>query len=338
MTTTTSVEIPAETGAVRRHHGGWRIIAAKELADALYSVRFIVLLVLVSCAALLSVLQSSDDLSGLTSQGISELPSVFLGLFYLSSEQVLSLSFTFYELVGLLGPLFGIAFGFDAINTARTNGTLARLVAQPIHRDDVITGKFAAGLTMIGLALTTMTVLVTAFGILRLGVRPDSEQLTRLIVFLIVSIVYVGVWLAFAILCSVLFRQAAAAALVGIAVWLLLAVFSGSVSEIMANRVAPVPSDATTEELVRNERTTQTIERLSPKTLYVESSQAVLSPLVVSLDVTEPEDVEGMLPDTQLDLRQSLLLAWPQLVTLIAITIALFGATFIVFIRQEIRA
>ena len=322
----------------RRYRGGWRIIAAKELADALSSVRFLVLLALVSLAALLSVQQSADDLRELTSQGISELPSVFLGLFYLSSEQVISLSFTFYELVGLLGPLFGIAFGFDAINVPRADGTLARLVAQPIHRDDVITGKFAAGLVLIAIALTTMTVLVTAFGILRLGVHPDGEQLVRLVIFLVISIVYVGVWLAFAILCSVLFRQAADAALVGIAVWLLFAVFSGAVAGIIADRIAPVPADATTAEVVDNERTTQTIERLSPKTLYVEGSRAVLSPLVVSLDVTEPQDVEGLLPDTQLDLRQSLLVAWPQLVALIAITILLFGVTFVLFMRQEIRA
>ena len=324
--------------SARRYRGGWRIVARQELSDALTSVRFLVLLVLVSMAALLSVLQSADDLSGLTGQGISELPSVFLGLFSLSSEQVLSFSFTFYELVGLLGPLFGIAFGFDAINAARADGTLARLVSQPIHRDDVINGKFAAGLTLIGIALTTMTVLVTGFGMLRLGVHPDGEQLVRLVVFLVISIVSVGVWLAFAILCSVLFRQAAAAALVAIAVWLLFAVFAGSLAEIIADRVADVPDDPTTEEVLHNERVQQTIERISPKTLYVESSRAVLSPLVVSLDVTSPESSEGLLPDTQLDLRQSLLLAWPQIVALIAVTVFLFGATYIAFMRQEIRA
>lgn len=321
-----------------RDGGGWRIVAAKELADALYSVRFIVLLGFVTCAALLSVMQSSDDLSALTSEGISEFPSVFLGLFYISSERVLSLSFTLYELVGLLGPLFGIAFGFDAINSARSNGTLPRLVAQPIHRDDVITGKFAAGLSLIAIALTTMTVVVTALGIWRLGVQPDATQLTRLVIFLIISVVYVGVWLAFAILCSVLFRQVAAAALVGIAAWLLFAVFSGAVSDVIANRVSPTPIDATTAEVLDNARTAQRLERFSPKALYVESSQAVLSPLVVTLDVSDPAETAGLLPDTQLDLRQSLLLAWPQLVTLIAITVALFGITFVVFMHQEVRA
>lgn len=334
----TAVLDDATTVRDSQFRAGWRIIAGQELAGALTSIRFIVLLVVVSLAALLSVLQSSEDLRGLASQGISELPSVFLGLFYLSSEQVLSLSFTFYELVGLLGPLFGVAFGFDAINIARADGTLARLVAQPIHRDDVITGKFAAGLTLITIALTTMTVVVTAFGMLRLGAQPDGVQLVRLLVFLVLSILYIGVWLAFGIFCSVVFRQPAAAALVGIAAWLLLAVFPGSIAPLIADRIAAVPADATAEQILSNQRLEQTIERLAPKTVYVEAAQSVLSPLVVTLDVSSPVDVAELLPDTQLDLRQSLLLAWPQIVTLVAIIVVLFGVTFILFMRQEIRA
>ena len=42
--------------------------------------------------------------------------------------------------------LFQIAFGFDDISGERSEGTLPRLVSQPIYRDDVINGKFAAGL------------------------------------------------------------------------------------------------------------------------------------------------------------------------------------------------
>jgi ABC-2 type transport system permease protein len=321
-----------------RFRGGWRIVAAKEISSGLRSVRFVVLLALVTLAGLLSVEQSAHDLRELTNRGVSELPSVFLGLFYLSSERVLSFSFTFYELVGLLGPLFGIAFGFDAVNAARANGTLPRLVSQPIHRDDVINGKFAGGLGLISIALTVMTVIVCGLGMLRLGVQPDGEQIARLVVFLVLSIVSVGLWLAFGILCSVLFRQVAASALVSIAAWLLFVIFASSIAGIVADRVVPVGDAPAAAEVVHNSKVEQTIERLSPKTLYVEAAQAVLSPLVVSLDVTPVEDVQAVLPDTQLDLRQSLLLAWPQVVAIVALTVLLFAITYIVFMRQEIRA
>ena len=69
-------------------------------------------------------------------------PSIFLYLFTLSPERVPA----FHEFLGILGPLLGIAFGFDAINGERAQGTLPRLVAQPIHRDEIINGKFVAGL------------------------------------------------------------------------------------------------------------------------------------------------------------------------------------------------
>jgi len=37
-------------------------------------------------------------------------------------------------------------------------------------------------------------------------------------------------------------------------------------------------------------------------------------------------------------LRESLLIAWPQVVGLVASTIALFVATYVAFQRQEVRA
>ncbi len=41
---------------------------------------------------------------------------------------------------------------------------------------------------------------------------------------------------------------------------------------------------------------------------------------------------------TQLSLDQSLLVAWPQIVILVAITIACFVLAYVGFLRQEVRA
>jgi ABC-2 type transport system permease protein len=206
------------------------------------------------------------------------------------------------------------------------------------HRDDVINGKFAAGLAVVAITLVFQAVLVTGLGIFRLGVTPDGEDTLRLILFVLVSIVAVGAWLAFAILCSVVFRRAATSAVVAIAAWLVFALFIGALAELAADRVASVGDQPTQEQVLRNANLQLTIERFSPKTLYVESASAVLSPLVTSLDVLTPQDVEGLLPDTALSLRDSLLLVWPQLTALVALIIVLFGLPYIVFMRQEVRA
>ena len=74
---------------------------------------------------------------------------------------------SFVALVGFLAPLLGIAFGFDAINGEQIReGTLPRLLSQPIHRDDVVNGKFAAGIGMIAVAVTATMLLVAGIGLL----------------------------------------------------------------------------------------------------------------------------------------------------------------------------
>jgi ABC-2 type transport system permease protein len=109
------------------------------------------------------------------------------------------------------------------VNGERHQGTLPRLLSQPIHRDDVINGKFAAGLAVIALVLVAMAAVISGFGLLRLGITPDPSEVVRLGAWLLVTILYVGLWLAFGTLLSVVIRRAATSALVGFGVWLFVA-------------------------------------------------------------------------------------------------------------------
>ena len=107
-------------------------------------------------------------------------------------------------------PLLGIAFGFDAINGERAEGTLPRLLAQPIYRDDVINGKFVAGLGGHRRSSSSRSPRSSpAIGIIRLGIVPDGRRTSCGSASGSASVVYVGFWLAFAPLCSVAFRRAA---------------------------------------------------------------------------------------------------------------------------------
>ena len=51
---------------------------------------------------------------------------------------------------------------------------------------------------------------------------PNSEEMVRAFIFLLVTIAYAGVWLALAMLFSIIFRSAATAALVTLGLWLFL--------------------------------------------------------------------------------------------------------------------
>ena len=198
-----------------------------------------------------------------------------------SSSQIPS----FVALVGLLGPLLGIAFGFDAINGERAERTLSRLVAQPIHRDDVINGKFAAGLAMIGLVLLAITMLVSGVAFFVLGIQPSPDDLARLAVWYVVTLVYLGFWLAFAMLCSVVLRRAATSALAAIGLWIVLTLFTALLVGIVAGYVAPVSSSSTVDQQIANVQTQLDLSRVSPGTLYGESSAYLLNPTVQTVGI-----------------------------------------------------
>jgi len=154
-----------------RYSGGWRIVARKEFADHVRSARFVILVLLVACAGLAAVHSASGPIRD-AADSATQTPSIFLYLFTLSPQRVPA----FHEFLGILGPLLGIAFGFDAINGERAQGTLPRLVAQPVHRDEIINGKFVAGIGAIALTLAGLIAIVAGYGALRLGVGPPSAN------------------------------------------------------------------------------------------------------------------------------------------------------------------
>lgn len=312
--------------------GGWRLVARKELADHLTSIRFLILVVLVGLAGLAAVHSASGPIRD-AADDATQVPSIFLFLFTLSPERVPA----FHEFVAILGPLLGIAFGFDAINRERADRTLPRLVSQPLHRDDVITGKFVAGLAAIALALGAVVAVVVGYGMLRLGTAPSQSDVVRLAGFFIVTLAYIGLWLALAIFASVVARRAATAAFATIALWLVLTLFAGLIAGVMADTFRDVPDSPTREQVLDNARFELNVRRVSPDQLYKETTGVLLNPTRQSTGILLLDEEDLAIPSA-LSLGDSLLLAWWQLVALIAATIALFAAAYITFLRQEIRA
>jgi ABC-2 type transport system permease protein len=326
---------PPATSPPRAPSGGWRVVARKEFADHLLSIRFVVLLLLIGVTAPLVLNSAAGGITEAAPEA-STIPGLFIRLFTAAPE---ALPVSFITIVQWIAPLLGIAFGFDAINGERSQGTLPRLVAQPIHRDDVINGKFVAGLAVIAVVLAGLTLLVAGLGLIRLGIVPTAGEVARLAIWVALTIVYAAFWLGFAILCSVALRRAATSALVSIATWVVFTLFAGLLVGALANAIAPVPEQATAEEVLRNDRVTLTLTRLSPAGLYEQATEPLLNPTfrAFGLILVAPQDLGRILPST-LSVEQSLLLVWPQVVALVALTVICFAAAYVLFMRQEIRA
>lgn len=339
----------------RRAPAGWLVVANKEFGDHVTSIRFTVLLLILAVAVAAPLYFASGTIRAAAPQ-ISGVPSIFLFLFTLGPQDPnlpSILRFDFF--VALLAPLLGIAFGFDAVNVERSEGTLPRLVAQPIHRDDVINGKFAAGLATIALMLAALFLLVAGFGIFRLGIVPSLPEVIRVFAWYLVTVLYVGFWLAFAMLLSVAVRRAAASALIAFGVWFFFLLFWSLVASLGSTLLSP--AGTTGETTLANAQTYQTINRLSPGTLYGQASVVLIDPRASSTDVSVPGSLaavtqaqqqipslscittsSGDLCSPPEALDASLLLVWPQVVALVALTVVAFGASYILFMRQEVRA
>jgi ABC-2 type transport system permease protein len=324
-----------EEARVDRLRGGWRIVARKEFVDHIHSVRFVILVVLVALAGLASVHSASGPIRAAAS-ATTDVPSIFLYVFTLAPDRVPA----FHEFIAILGPLLGIAFGFDAVNGERSQRTLPRLVAQPIHRDEVINGKFVAGLGAIALALGAVMAVVVAYGMLRLGIGPTVGEVVRMVAFFVVAVVYIALWLALAMVLSVVTRRAATAALAGIAAWLIFTLFGGLIAGLVADTVHPVPAtNPTAEAVLANARLELDVRRFSPSELYQEATGVLLNPArqTTGLVVEEDPSTSQALPST-LSLSESLVLAWWQVAALVGVVVALFAGAYAAFMRQEVRA
>jgi ABC-2 type transport system permease protein len=304
---------------------GLGVVILKELSDHLTSVRMRVLewlVVLFALAALYGAIQQIRETT-------AEDPFLFLKLFTTAREP---LPFTFVSFLSILVPLIAIGMGFDSVNGEHNRRTLSRILSQPIYRDALLFGKFLAGLFTLAVSLIALWLLVIGLGLLLLGLPPSGEELARAFIFLLVTIAYAGVWLALAMLFSIIFRSPATAALVTLGLWLFLTLIWPALAPAIVIAFAP-SSDEETLILAA-----QYLSRLSPSTLFGEVVLAILNPTTRSLGPIYLSQLQGAVLGAPMPLGESLIIAWPQIVGLVAGTILLFVGGYIIFQRQEVRA
>jgi ABC-2 type transport system permease protein len=314
---------------------GLGAVVLKELSDHLTSIRMVImewLVVLMAAGVVYTGIQQIREVS-------AEDPFLLLRLFTRAAEGLPSLVLVLSYFV----PLVAIGIGFDLISSERNQRTLSRILAQPIYRDALLFGKFVAGLLTLAIMLLVLWLMVVGLGILTLGIPPGAEEIARAAAMLGVTIVYAGVWLALALLFSVLFRSAATAALVSLGLWLFLTMIWPLLSPYIAGLFL-TDTPATADGLLNQIAVFQAVARLSPADLYGEivgvlldpSVRSTQQPLLASLGLVLLQP--GAVPGAPLPMLESVLLVWPQTVGMIATAILLFVIGYVIFQRQEVRA
>jgi ABC-2 type transport system permease protein len=313
---------------------GLSAILNKELADHFASHRFVILFGLIAMVSVITAYMVGIKIREVEGQ----LKPQFIFLLLFTEPAAM---FSLVQFVAFFGPLVGLILGFDAINRERNEGTLSKLLAQPIFRDVVINAKFMAGVILIGVMLLSIVLVITGLGLLLVGVVPGIEEICRIFAYLVISMIYMAFWLGVAILCSILFRSTATSALASLAVWIFFSFFVTIGVSILANALS---SDAqlNPQSAARKAEWIKYVVIASPMELYSDATGTVIDPMRKSTRSTLPMGPLEAISMTRfsgpLPLGQSLLVVMPHIISLVAITAVCFAVSYTAFMRQEIRS
>ncbi|HEY9260433.1 ABC transporter permease [Chitinophaga sp.] len=313
--------------------GSFSVIVRKEVGDHIRSWRFIVMLLLIFFTFAGTMYVSLTNL-GKAVGNLNDPDHVFLYLKLLTTSDN-SLP-TFHIFISFLGPLLGIALGFDAINSEKNNGTLVRLLAQPVYRDNLLLAKFYAALLIVGTLFLSLVLLMMGAGLLLTGVPIETSEFLRILAFTLLSIIYVGFWLSLAIALSVVFRHAATSAITAIGIWLFFTIFYQIIVNVIVRAILPDPASLQTAEVIAYNNLFMSLLRVAPSQLYTDAATTLLMPSVRSLGPLTMEQMSGAIP-SPLPFGESLMIVWPQVTGLVAATIVCFAWAYYFFMRREIR-
>jgi ABC-2 type transport system permease protein len=171
---------------------------------------------------------------------------------------------------------------------------------------------------------------------------PGVEELWRIFIYLIISIIYISFWLGIAILFSILFRSTATSALAALAVWIFFSFFVSIGANILANALAPEAGAANPEDLLWRAKIVNAFSLTSPLELYTDATATIIDPMRKSaravMTLGPMESISMSRFSGPLPLSQSILIVAPYIISLIAITVVCFAVSYIIFMRQEIRS
>jgi len=160
-------------------------------------------------------------------------------------------------------------------------------------------------------------------------VVPGWEEVGRLVVYLVVSVAYVSFWLGLGYL---VLHPVPLAGHLGASrgdVVDLFFILHRFAADLAADALAPVKNARDPEEIVANRRVADATSLASPAVLYSQATSTILDPYRRSrsnLVLTGPDGavVAGTVPEP-LPLDQSILVVWPYLTLLAALTLVCFA-------------
>jgi len=162
----------------------------------------------------------------------------------------------FLYVVRVVLSLVALLFGFDQISREREQGTLKLMLGSSLSRAKVLAGKWLGNFLSLAVPFLLVTLLGTAVLLLDPGFRLSSGQSARLGLILLLSVLYLGLFLSLGMLISALTKRAATSIVILLFIWAMFVFILPNIGTLLARQFVAVPS-------VRalNEKRTQTWTR-----------------------------------------------------------------------------
>ncbi|CAG0992341.1 putative ABC transporter permease protein NosY [Methanosarcinales archaeon] len=295
---------------MKRNLGNVFVIAQKEFADNLYSMRFLALL------SIVTLIIFSMSYRNVT-EGRNMFEIGFLGV---------------AQIIGLFLPLLGIALGFDTIVKERKSGSLNVLLTHPIFRDNIITGKIIGSLATLALVVGIAVIASVGTMLFGTGVQVSLFQLERILIFAILTFLYISIFVGIGIFLSIVSKSASNSLIYGIAIWLNVVVAFGAIIAVIASMITGQPFlDFDNPTLELNAK----MQKFTPLHHYAETVSGVPSFSWGGISIQSSKLSSGIF-DTGNSLDKWIQEYWSNLIVLITLPIILFIASFVAFLRKDI--
>ncbi len=287
------------------------VVAQKEFADNLWSPRFASL---VSIFAIILFSFSYRD----SIKGIDIFETGFIDV---------------AQIIAVFLPLLGISLGFDSIVKEKKSASLNVLLTHPLYRDSIVTGKIL-GAMIILLLVVFISVIVSVGNILLVsGTQVAFTELNRILVFTVMTYIYLSTFLFVGILTSIISKNAINSLGYGICTWLILCVvFGGLIMMVSSTVTGQSVFDLGNNEYVLD--INSQLQKLTPVHYYSEIVTGYPALTWGGFSRANPDAIR--LFDTNYTLGQWVREYWVDILILVLMPLILLIMSFVAFLKQDI--
>lgn len=232
--TTSDIQFPINDRSMKS--SVFWVMVRKEIADYIRSWQFLVMLALIVFIFFGSMYVSLSNLEQ-SAIKVKNLDDYLLYLRLLTTTDGNLPSFHIF--MSFLAPLLGICLGFNSINSEHQNGTLIKVMAQPVYRDNLLLSKFISATVLTSALFISLALLMIGGGMIITGVSIEFEEFLRICIYILICVFYVSFWYGLSMIFSIRFKQASTAAIASIGVWLFFTIIYGIIINAIASILAP---------------------------------------------------------------------------------------------------